>query len=446
MIISGPNTGGKTAVLKLVGMLVTLARRGYLVTATAFELPRFDAVYADIGDEQSLNQSLSTFSSHLLRIKEIMHRATKDSLVLLDELGSGTDPLEGSSLAKAILTYLLQKGVTVFCTTHYLELKKFSVKRPDLIPAAVLFDAQTYDPLYTLQQGRYGRSIALEIASRLGLHPHVVQQARNEMQNKAGEISVLFDSVNTQQEALTQEQNRMKELKQSLLSQKAALEAEQANFRLQQKQLVEEAVREQRQALEQQLEALQTLMKQLPSTPRGQIQQSIKQLQIEKAPPSFKKGDAVIVTELDAHGVIIDIQKEDYYVRVGNFDLKFTANQLQPETKPQTSSKFSLKNLKPRLDKPQETVLMPSTKEPLNPGVLDLRGVRGIDVQPQLEGAILQARGEAREQLKVIHGFGTGMVKSQVEDYIRKHPEYQTWPAQANDGGFGVTYFSWKRK
>jgi DNA mismatch repair protein MutS2 len=215
LIITGPNTGGKTVALKTVGLLGLMTRAGMNVPAAQATIPFYDAIYADIGDEQSLEQSLSTFSSHMGRIIRVLRDATDQSLVLLDELGAGTDPAEGAALGEAVLAKLSQIGCSSVVVTHLGRLKTYAAAHPGVESASMEFDLGTLRPTYRLLMGTVGSSNALEIAERLGLGQDILERARQLLDTESGgEYSAVLDQVTLAREDAEQRRDRLRFLEQ----------------------------------------------------------------------------------------------------------------------------------------------------------------------------------------------------------------------------------------
>ena len=226
LIISGPNTGGKTVALKTLGLLSLMAQAGLPVPAEEAHLPLFDAVYADIGDAQSIERNLSTFSAHVVHINQISSEATSDSLVLLDELGSATDPEEGAALAVAVASHFLHRHAWSFISTHLTALKVYAANHPGVTNAAVGFNEQTLAPTYQLRLGVPGASAGLNIAQRLGLDPTILAHARRQLNTQTADIARFLDQLHAQLAAATDERESLRRREQEVAREKHRLEHE----------------------------------------------------------------------------------------------------------------------------------------------------------------------------------------------------------------------------
>ena len=226
LIISGPNTGGKTVALKTLGLLVLMAQSGIPIPAERAELPVFDAVLADIGDYQSIEQNLSTFSAHVTNIDFISRTATPQSLVLLDELGSATDPAEGAALAVAIAEHFRQIGAISIISTHHTSLKVYATNTAGVVNAAVGFDEATLQPTYELKMGVPGASAGINIAHRLGMHPGIISAARASLGTQAQDIARFLDRLHAELRQAEQERHRLQQREQELARERQRLDAE----------------------------------------------------------------------------------------------------------------------------------------------------------------------------------------------------------------------------
>lgn len=458
--ITGPNTGGKTVTLKTLGLAALMAKVGLFVPAREpVELPWFDQVLADIGDEQSLVQSLSTFSGHIRRISRILEalegseaeNTRPNSLVLLDEVGAGTDPVEGSALAIALLHYLANNAQMTLATTHFGELKALKYEDERFENASVEFDESTLSPTYRLLWGIPGRSNALTIAQRLGLKLEVVQEAKRQMGGSNDDVNHVIAGLEAQrrrqetkaaeaQELLQQAERLYKEV-----SQKADnLQERERALRQQQEVAVQNAITQARGEIAQVIRRLQQ------GTPSAQDAQmatnSLNQLAQSYLPPPPAKqkrgfvpkvGDRVRIPKLGQTAEVLTAPDEDNKLNI-RFGIMKMVVQLED-----LESLDGQKAEVPAKPKPTPT----PTPVPITPpepvpairtsrNTVDLRGRRVDDAQIILDKAIAEADG----QIWIIHGHGTGKLRQGVHEFLKQHSRVSRYePAAREDGGTGVT-------
>ena len=455
VLITGPNTGGKTVSLKTTGLLAIMAQAGLAIPADeGSKTSVFEQVFADIGDEQSIEQSLSTFSSHMTHIVDILARADNRSLVLLDELGAGTDPEEGAALAQAILKTLLLAGITTLATTHYSELKVFAHTTAYVANASVEFDIETLSPTYHLSIGLPGRSNAFAIARRLGLAQEIVGQAETLVSPQSAEAEAMLAEIKRAREAaLTAEQEAKTALRRT-----EALRAD-LNYRLSK---VEETRREvlsdTRQAAEAELTAIREEIERvrgelaLAPRERGQAGRSLHEQWLAEAhdvlaqrsaqfqaPPRMETpqpividgplqpGDRVWVPSLQASGEVVAIGPHDVEVKVGGFRIKLGQSRVELQQRGE--------QLAVQFRSSEKTLRPPS------PGMeLDLRGMTVDDMLIELDHYLDQAYLSGLPFVRIIHGKGTGALRQAVREELRGHPLVGEFRAgENNEGGEGVT-------
>jgi DNA mismatch repair protein MutS2 len=455
IVITGPNTGGKTVSLKTVGLLALMAQSGMMIPAEPnSKLSVFEGVYADIGDEQSIEQSLSTFSSHLTHIIEILEEADPQSLVLLDELGAGTDPDEGSALAMALLDNLRDRGITTFATTHYSDLKLYAHNTPGVRNASVEFDVETLSPTYELSIGLPGRSNALTIARRLGLNPAIVDQAESIVRPDTLEAESLLDDIKRARQEAQAAENRAKDRERQ-----AQLVERDLRHQLAQ---IEEARRaviaETRTAMQAELEAVRREIEQTRrQLARGgtsanaheefltraaqeisRRQQAGEEVNREVIVPGeaserlagpIEVGDRVFVASLHASGEVLALHPNgEADVQLGKFRLKLPTKRLELRQK--------------AVREPSErSVTVRSGPLPESPGLeLDLRGERVEEGLDKLERYLNNASLARLPWVRIIHGKGTGAMRDAVRTVLKGHPLVrESRTGEAGEGGDGVT-------
>jgi DNA mismatch repair protein MutS2 len=449
LVITGPNTGGKTVTLKTVGLMAAMAQSGlHLPVAEGSALPVFEGIHADIGDEQSIEQSLSTFSSHLTNIVSILGNADERSLVLFDELGAGTDPVEGSALARAILSHLLARNITTMVATHYSELKAFAHTTPGVENASVEFDLETLAPTFRLQIGLPGRSNAFAIAERLGLSPSIVHAARALISPEELETeSLLAEIQQSHREAIAARdeavlaQRQVQQRERQLAARLAAVEGERAAIlgeaRAQARRELSE-VQEEIEALHDEMaerQRLSTVGEEWLAEARARLSEKAKEVaplppplppQRMEEPGEIAVGDTVWVAGLDAIGEVMALDGETAEVQVGSFGVRVERSNLEWRAQPEPVQ--------------AEAPRTPSDLGP-SPGLeLDLRGYRVEEILPRLDKYLDDAFLAGMPFVRIIHGKGTGALRQAVREQLHGHPLVKSHrPGEDGEGGSGVT-------
>ncbi|MFL2079724.1 endonuclease MutS2 [Marinilactibacillus psychrotolerans] len=459
MIITGPNTGGKTVALKTLGLLQLMAQSGLQIpVAEQSVMGIFSSVFADIGDEQSIEQSLSTFSSHMTNIVEILNKIDDQSLVLLDELGAGTDPQEGAALAIALLDAIAAKGSYALITSHYPELKAYGYNRPQTINASMEFDVETLSPTYKLLIGIPGRSNAFEIAKRLGLNDMVIESARQLMSGESQSVDEMIQDLENKRKQASQETVKVREELQNAQALHRELKNAFKEYEAEKEQLKKKAEKEANQIIEKAQKDTEKIIEDLRARQLQGAQgsavkehefieaqtrlsnlkleeESLKKnkiLQKQKRKKELKPGDFVQVESLGQKGTIVEKSgNKQWVVQMGMLKMKLNESDLTPaqQEKEPSYNRTSLKS----------TSMGSVSTE------IDLRGERVEAALNQLDQYIDQAILSNYPQVTVIHGMGTGAVRKAVQDYLKKHPQVKSYnDAPANQGGNGATIVLFK--
>lgn len=450
IVITGPNTGGKTVTLKTVGLCTLMAQSGIPVPALdGSELAVFDQLFADIGDEQSIEQSLSTFSSHMVNIVDILQKFDENSLVLFDELGAGTDPQEGAALAISILDEVHGRGARVMATTHYPELKAYGFNRPAVVNASVEFDVETLSPTYRLLIGVPGRSNAFEISKRLGLPEHIIETSRSYTGTETHEVESMIASL---------EESRLKSEKDAeesarLLEEARILQADldarlkeydelkeqlEAKAKEKAKKIVEEAKREAESVIDElhkmQMNAHKVVKEHEIIEARKRLEDAApaenkvlkKQRQIQERAQQLQKGDEVKVTTYGQKGVLIEKASDhEWVVQMGILKMKLDEADLEYIKPEKVKESVNVTNVRGR-----EAVKLE----------LDLRGERYEDALYRTEKYIDDALLSNYHRVSIIHGKGTGALRKGVQDLLKRHPRVKSYHfGEASEGGVGVT-------
>lgn len=448
LLITGPNTGGKTVALKTIGLLTLMAQCGLFIPADDQSVVSvFPRIFVDIGDEQSIEQSLSTFSSHMRNVIQMLAEVDEDGLVLLDELGAGTDPQEGSALARALISELLVKGPVVVATTHYSEVKAFAYATPGVENASVEFDVETLSPTYRLMVGVPGRSNALAIARRLGMPAAIIEQAGTYVTPDEQRADALLQDIRARRDEADRaiERARAAEEDARVLRVRAARALREAEDvrREARAEALERAESELTEARET-LKRLQRDRETLSATREHVAQrrrevdaaaEGVRAFRRKRVPRQnvssqdgrrIRVGDKVTVRSLGEDGEVTAVVDGHADVQVGTFKVRQPLDELERKgrSRPAEDEK---KVVRPPLD---DNV----------PMELDIRGNRGAEVPEMLEGYLQSAYRSGLPLVRIIHGKGTGALREVVRQYLHRHPVIVSHElAPAEQGGDGAT-------
>ena len=460
MLITGPNAGGKTVTLKTVGLLAIMAQAGLHVPAEEAHFPRFDGVYADIGDQQSIQQSMSTFSSHIANLKGIMSRATVHSLVLVDELGTSTDPEEGSALASAVLRYFQKIGSFVVGTTHHRGVSRFVQDQPGMVNASVDLDPTTLEPTYHVTLGLPGRSYALTIAARLGVPQEVIDDARSGISPVEQATEGLLQELQQERRVVEELREEAETARSAAVRQQRELDVQLADVEAAKANLVEESRQELQRRIsgildrlgraERSLEAYdlrqdaearvraETESVQEIQARREDVREVQRQLEsaawspieVERIPwqQILKEGDRVYIRGIAQPVEVIAAadSRDRVEVLLGTMRAKIPVYQLerQAEGHPAAAS--------------QGVYLDRAPRKPANAD-LDLRGLRVDEALSRVDEALNDAALDGAGTVRIIHGKGTGALRQAIREYLGGHPLVVSAQNGEGPGGDGIT-------
>ena len=458
MLITGPNAGGKTVTLKTVGLLAMMAQAGLHVPAEEAHFPRFDGIYADIGDQQSIQQSLSTFSSHITNLTGIMSRATVHSLVLVDELGTSTDPEEGSALASAVLRYFQKIGSFVVGTTHHRGVARFVQDQPGMVNASVDLDPNTLEPTYHVTLGLPGRSYALTIAARLGVPPEVIEDARSGISPVEQATEGLLQELQQERRVVEELRQEAESARSEAVRQQRELDAQLADVESAKANLVEESRQELQRRIggildrlaraERSLEAAElrqttesqenTESRQEMQAHRAEVREVQRQLdssawspiEVQRSPwqSDLKEGDRVYIRGIaQPVEIIASADSQDRVeVLLGTMRAKIPVYQLERQAEGHPAAAA-------------QGVYLDRARRKGPSADLDLRGLRVDEALSRVDEALNDAVLDGAGTVRIIHGKGTGALRRAIREYLGGHPLVMSAQDGEGPGGDGVT-------
>ena len=453
IVITGPNTGGKTITLKTLGVAQLMAQSGLPILADlGSQVGIFTEIFADIGDEQSIAQSLSTFSSHMTNIVKILDQVDAKSLVLFDELGAGTDPKEGAALAISILDFLKAKHAKTLATTHYPELKAYGVESVGVENASMAFDLDNFRPTYRLVQGVPGRSNALEISRRLGLPSQILEEAAGFLTEDEHDVNVMIASLEQKNQEMTESARQIKSLEKDNQLLHHDLTRALENFNRDREKELNKARQEAQDIVKVAVEEADHILKNLQEKSLlkpheiidakhqlGELAPEIvdlsknKVLKKAKAKRGLKPGVEVLVLSYNQRGNLVRLAKDGRWeVQMGLITTKLSEDEFEPIEPEETVKKVKTKAVK-------KTVTSNIKAQ------LDLRGVRYEEAQKMLDDYMDQALLANLHQITIVHGIGTGVIRDMVREYLQRsrHVKSYTYAPQ-NAGGSGASIVTLK--
>ena len=449
LLITGPNTGGKTVTLKTVGLLTTMAQSGMHIPASSeSSIYLFDNIFADIGDEQSILESLSTFSSHMTHIINILNEATSDSLVLVDELGSGTDPIEGASLALSILEYLKEHNITVLATTHYHELKEYALLTDGVENASCEFNLETLSPTYRLLIGVPGKSNAFAISQKLGLKPEILENAKKLINSDTAKtedlLKEIYDSkalIESEKEKTLQYSNKIEKLKQKLENETTDLEEHKKEYLQKAKQEAREillSAKQEANDIIKEMESEKNSSKNL-NTLRNKLSSKLHEVNQTPEPQQeetteldesqIKPGTIVFVPKFNKNGTILSYpnQSKKFNIQIDNIKTTLTPSQITIAKNTQTKKEI--------ITKKQSNFAPKNVRTELN--------VIGMNIEESIflvDKFLDEAALAKLETARIVHGKGTGVLGKGIQKYLKTHPHVKSYRyGTFGEGEMGVT-------
>ena len=453
MLITGPNTGGKTVTLKVAGLLTLMALSGIPIPAgEKTEIGYFNNVLADIGDEQSLEQNLSSFSGHVSKIKEIIENSSSKSLVLMDELGSGTDPMEGAAFAMSIIDYLNKKNITSIITTHYSEVKAYAFNSENIKSASMEFDVESLSPTYRLLEGIPGKSNALIIAKKYGISDEIIENAKKYISEDNKKVEEMIKSIKEKNDELHLLTQELENSKSELLTQKNLYEEKIVNLENEKNEIIKKAydkaddylknIQAKAKSLIEKISREESKKEDAKNTQRSlnmlresfiiDKKKNIKEKKVVVKNVDFSEGEEVLVKTLNQNGKILRVMPKDGRVQVQSGILKLVVS-MDDVVKIQKKKNNKLKNF----------AALKRTSQVR--GELDVRGMNADEAISEIETYFDRAMLTGYNEVYIIHGKGTMVLRKKIQEYLRTSKYVSEFKdANQNEGGVGCTVVTLK--